>query len=179
MARQMVKQIAKPAGNYLREVVFGVQDGAIGTLGVVIGLAQAAAPNAIIFLAGITTMVSQAISMSTGNYLSVKSEKDYFSAAQNGRAYGRAYVRRKDPVVSSAAMGFSVVAGAFIPQIAFFFWESQQGIFPSLLMTLAGLFTIGALKTRYTLKNWFRSGMETVLLGCLAGVVGYFVGSLF
>ena len=166
-------------GENIREIVFGVEDGAIGNLGVVVGLAQALAPNKLIILAGLATMVAQTISMSAGNYLSVKSEKEYFSVKKKSRKYGQAYSKHKNPFRSSAIMAFSVIIGAAIPLLAFLFWESKQGIFPAILITLAGLFTIGVFKTKYTNKHWLRSGFEIVVIGFIAALAGYLIGSLF
>ena len=53
-------------GNNIREIIFGVEDGAIGNLGLVVGMAQAMAPNNLILLAGSATMLAQAISMFAG-----------------------------------------------------------------------------------------------------------------
>jgi len=61
-----------PLGENIREIIFGIQDGAIGNLAVVISLAQAAAANKIIILGGLATMFAQTISMSTGTYLSIR-----------------------------------------------------------------------------------------------------------
>ncbi len=166
-------------GQNIREVIFGVEDGAIGNLGLVVGMAQALAPNKLILLAGIATMFAQAISMFAGNYLSIKSEKEYFEVKSKSREYGKAYSKHKNPFISSVVMGLSVIVGAVIPLLAFLIWESQQGIMPAVIITLLGLFVLGAVKTRYTLRNWFRSGMEVVMVGGIAALVGYGIGSLF
>lgn len=166
-------------GKNLREIIFGVEDGAIGNLGLVVGMAQALAPNALILLAGIATMFAQAISMFAGNYLSIKSEKEYFEVKRKERAYGKAYSRHKNPVISSLVMGFSVIVGAVIPLFAFLVWESRQGIIPAIIITLVGLFLLGTVKTKYTLRNWFRSGIEVMVVGFIAAMVGYGIGSFF
>ncbi len=166
-------------GQNIREVIFGVEDGAIGNLGLVVGMAQAAAPNTLILLAGIATMCAQAISMFAGNYLSIKSEKEYFSVKKKGREYGKAYSRHKNPVISSIVMGLSVIVGAAIPLLAFLFLESYDGIVPAIIVTLIGLFILGAVKAKYTLRNWFRSGIEIMLVGFIAASVGYGIGNLF
>jgi vacuolar iron transporter family protein len=166
-------------GENIREIIFGVEDGAIGNLGVVVGMAQALAPNKLILLAGIATMFAQAVSMSAGNYLSVKSEKEYFSVKKKSRKYGREYAEHKNPVTSSLVMGLSVIIGAGIPLLSFFFWESYSGILPSIIVTIVGLFILGAAKTKYTMRNWFRSGIEIAAVGAIAALVGYGIGSLF
>jgi len=44
--------------------------------------------------------------------------------------------------------------------------------------TGAGLFIVGALRSRFTFRSYFRSGIEILVLGGLAGVLSYFVGFL-
>lgn len=166
-------------GKNIREIIFGVEDGAIGNLGLVVGMAQALAPNTLILLAGVATMFAQAISMFAGNYLSIKSEKEYFEVKRKEREYGKAYSKHKNPIISSLVMGLAVIIGAAIPLSAFIFFESRQGIIPAVLITLVGLFVLGAVKTKYTLRNWFRSGVEVLVVGCIAALVGYGIGSLF
>jgi predicted membrane protein (TIGR00267 family) len=166
-------------GENIREIIFGVEDGAIGNLGVVVGMAQALSPNKIILLAGVATMFAQAISMSTGTYLSIKSEKEYFEVPRKARAYGREYAKHKNPLLSSLVMGLSVVIGAAIPLSAFLLWESTRGIVPSIIITLSGLFTLGSLKARYTYRRWWKSGLEIFAVGFVAAMAGYVIGNLF
>ena len=168
-----------PWSENIREVIFGVEDGAIGNLGVVIGLAQAMAPNNLIILAGLATMFAQAISMSAGNYLSVKSEKEYFSVKKKSRSYGKGYMEHKNPIRSSFVMALSVIIGAAIPLTAFLFWESKSGILPAVVVTLIGLFVLGALKSNFTQRSWFRSGLEIMFVGFIAAVAGYIIGNFF
>jgi VIT1/CCC1 family predicted Fe2+/Mn2+ transporter len=46
-------------------------------------------------------------------------------------------------------------------------------------MTGAVFFAIGTLKSRWSLKSWWRSGAETLLIGGIAAVIAYAVGTLF
>jgi len=168
-----------PLSENIREFVFGVEDGAVGNLGVVVGMAQAAAPNKFILLAGFATMLAQTISMSAGTYLSIKTEKEYFSVNKKIRKFGREYAKHKVPLISTCVMGFSVILGALIPLISFFFFEGVAGIIPAIIITLIGLFLLGAFKSKYTNKSWLNSGLEILLIGGLAAGAGYFIGSLF
>lgn len=49
----------------------------------------------------------------------------------------------------------------------------------SILMTFSTFFAIGALKSRWSLAPWWRSGTETLLIGGTAASIAYLVGSLF
>lgn len=166
-------------GKNIREIIFGVEDGCIGNLGLVVGMAQAAAANNLILLAGLATMAAQAISMSAGNYLSLKSEQEYFSVRSKARAYGKAYSKHKNPLYSSIVMGFSVMVGAAIPLSVFLFTESQSGIIPAIIITLIALFLLGTIKARYTLRPWLKSGVEVLIIGFIAAAAGYLIGNLF
>lgn len=163
----------------IRELIFGFQDGAIGNLGVVIGMAQASSSNSIILLAGVSTMMAQTISMSSGNYISIKSEKEYFSVDEDDRYFGRDYAAHKSPFFSSILMGISVMVGALIPMLAFFYYTGSGGIIPSVLLTTSGLFIAGVVKSKYTNLSALRSGMEILIVAILAALAGYLIGDLF
>lgn len=49
----------------------------------------------------------------------------------------------------------------------------------SIGMTAAAFFAIGALKSRWSLARWWRSGTETLLIGGIAAAIAYAVGTLF
>jgi len=158
----------------LRQIIFGVEDGAIGNLGVVVGMAQASAPNSYIVLAGIATMFAQMISMSAGTYLSVKSESEYLSSRKRARLPSH-----KHPINSALIMGISVIIGAAIPLSAFLIWESTAGILPAICITLIGLFALGAYKGTNVKKSPLISGIEMALIGGLAALAGFLIGNLF
>lgn len=62
----------------IREFVFGIQDGLISTVGLLSGMQSATSSREIVILSGVTAMLSGAISMSVGSYLSSKAEKEIF-----------------------------------------------------------------------------------------------------
>lgn len=59
----------------IREVVFGMQDGLISTMGFVAGLHGAVADNRIVLLGGLVEMVAGAFSMAAGAYLATRAER--------------------------------------------------------------------------------------------------------
>jgi len=59
----------------IRNVVFGVEDGLISTLGVLTGIASGSNNRAIVILSGFVVVVVESLSMSVGAYLSSKAEK--------------------------------------------------------------------------------------------------------
>ena len=62
----------------IREVVFGLQDGMISTVGFVAGLHGATANNRLVLLAGLVEMFAGAMSMAAGAFLSGKAEVEVY-----------------------------------------------------------------------------------------------------
>ena len=62
--------------NWLRAGVLGANDGIVSTAGLVVGVAGATSELGIIFTAGLAGLVSGAVSMALGEYISVSSQRD-------------------------------------------------------------------------------------------------------
>lgn len=60
----------------IREVVFGMEDGMVSTLGAVTGIATATGSHFMVALSGLVVIAVESISMGVGSYLSNKSEED-------------------------------------------------------------------------------------------------------
>ncbi|MDE2060289.1 MAG: VIT1/CCC1 transporter family protein [candidate division NC10 bacterium] len=67
-----------PKGRAIREVVFGVHDGLITTIGFLSGVNAASASWRVIVIAGLAGAFAQTLSMGFGAYLSTKSEREFY-----------------------------------------------------------------------------------------------------
>ncbi|NOC84418.1 hypothetical protein GS610_09170 [Ruegeria sp. HKCCD6228] len=82
------------------------------------------------------------------------------------------------PMKAAVATFFAFLVAGMIPLLPFL--ASVPNAFAiSAWMTMAVFFAIGALKSRWSLAPWWRSGIETFLIGGLAALIAYLVGSLF
>lgn len=70
-------------GGAMRELVFGVNDGLVSTLSLVSGVAGAAVSQGVVLLAGFAGLLSGAISMAAGAYISTKSQREVYEAQVN------------------------------------------------------------------------------------------------
>jgi VIT1/CCC1 family predicted Fe2+/Mn2+ transporter len=66
------------AGNALRAGVFGVNDGLVSNAALIYGVAGAAAEPSIIVLTGVAGLLAGAFSMASGEYVSVRSQREMF-----------------------------------------------------------------------------------------------------
>jgi VIT1/CCC1 family predicted Fe2+/Mn2+ transporter len=62
----------------LRAIIFGVSDGLVSNLSLVMGVAGAAAEPSFILLAGIAGLLAGAFSMAAGEYISMQSQRELF-----------------------------------------------------------------------------------------------------
>jgi VIT1/CCC1 family predicted Fe2+/Mn2+ transporter len=82
------------------------------------------------------------------------------------------------PSRGALIMGVAFGVGAAVPIVPYLLLTPGLATVVSVLATGAVLFAIGAVKSRWTRRQWFRSGVEILLLGALAGVAGYFFGNI-
>lgn len=93
------------------------------------------------------------------------------------REYG---VSPADPTPFRAALAtfLAFLAAGMVPLLPFIFGV-PDAFRLSVGMTLATFFAIGALKSRWSLAPWWRSGIETLAIGGTAAAIAYLVGTLF
>lgn len=65
-----------PERKFIREAVFGFNDGLVSTFGLTAGVVGALASNHLVALAGLINAVAGGLSMSVGTYISTKSEEE-------------------------------------------------------------------------------------------------------
>ncbi len=63
------------SGGFLRNVVYGFNDGLTANFGLVMGVLGAEAPHAFVLLSGLAGLVADALSMGSSGYLAAKSER--------------------------------------------------------------------------------------------------------
>lgn len=160
----------------IREMTFGVEDGLISILGLVAGVTGANVNNYFIILAGVAGMIPAAISMSAGVYLSNKSQKEYLETRYKKKKL-RGIVG--NPLYDALVIGVSFIIAGWIPIFPYLLFEKITALYTAIILTVIALFIYGVYKTKYTKKNWFRSGLEMVVVSLFAALVGYLVGYLF
>jgi VIT1/CCC1 family predicted Fe2+/Mn2+ transporter len=82
------------------------------------------------------------------------------------------------PLQGAMIMGGAFGLGAIVPVLPYVLLDAGIATWASVVATAAVLFAIGVVKSRWTRRNWLRSGIEILLLGAVAGVAGYFFGDL-
>lgn len=82
------------------------------------------------------------------------------------------------PLKAAWATFAAFLSAGMIPLLPFLF-GLDDAFRISTILTLATFFAIGAFKSRWSLAPWWKSGLETLIIGGTAAAIAYFVGTLF
>ncbi|MGH2381253.1 MAG: VIT1/CCC1 transporter family protein [Candidatus Limnocylindria bacterium] len=82
------------------------------------------------------------------------------------------------PLQGALVMGGAFGLGAAVPILPHLFADRGVAVVASTVATLAVLFTIGVVKSKWTHRSWWASGFEILVIGAIAGIAGYFFGSV-
>jgi VIT1/CCC1 family predicted Fe2+/Mn2+ transporter len=75
-------------------------------------------------------------------------------------------------------MGLSYLGGSLFPIVPYLLWRPHTALLFSVGLTLAGLFGLGAYKSRIAHGNILRGGLEVMGIGAFSGAAGYAFGTL-
>jgi VIT1/CCC1 family predicted Fe2+/Mn2+ transporter len=91
---------------------------------------------------------------------------------------GLAVDDRDHPLRGALIMGASFGLAGLVPILPYLFLSVRAAVIVSIVLAGLLLFGMGALKSRWTRRNWIISGLEIVGLGAFAAIAGYFFGTL-
>lgn len=83
------------------------------------------------------------------------------------------------PLTAGVAGLVSTGVGAIIPVIPFFFVGGTTGVVIAFVVSLFAHFIVGALKSLFTLRSWWFSGLEMTIAGIIVGGGTYAAGLVF
>lgn len=163
----------------LREIIFGLEDGTVSTLGVIIGIAAGTNNRAIVILSGLVVIFVESLSMAAGTYLSNKSKLEAHIRDDRHSFLPRFFHRHslfKEPLDESLSMGASYVLGGSIALLSFFLLPPFTAIFSAVIFSFAFLFIVGFFKGKIVEVNPLRSGLEMLTVSASAALIGFVVG---
>jgi VIT1/CCC1 family predicted Fe2+/Mn2+ transporter len=155
------------APHYIRDLVYGANDGIITTFAVVSGATGGALAYTAVLIIGVANLAADGMSMGVGNLLSIRAH-ERVRAAQN-LPEEEAYPWKHGTATLLAFVG----AGA-VPLLPFVFpaaWGHR--VFWSTALTFLALFMIGVARATLTRERWWRAGLETLSLGALVAGAAY------
>lgn len=152
---------------FLRNLVFGVEDGLVSTVGLLSGIAIAGVPRGTIFLTGVVLIFVEAFSMAAGSFLSEASVEEMDGGVDDTRG----------SIAAGAIMFAAYFFAGLIPLLPYLKFEVGEAFPLSIFASVGALLLLGYWSGRKTKSAW-RKAVRMALVGGLAILVGVFAGSL-
>ena len=156
---------AKLQSDYLRSIIFGVEDGLVSTTGAVVGISVGSANPRLVVLAGLVIVAVEAVSMAAGEFVT----EETIHELEPGK--------HTDSLWRAAGMMFiSYLAAGLIPVLPFLFLSLVGAAVTSIILAFISLFLLGYFKARITRVRPVRSGLQILAIGGFATLIGVAVG---
>ena len=160
------------ARHYLRDLVYGANDGIITTFAVVAGVAGGDLTASVVLIIGAANLAADGVSMGAGNLLAIR-------AHESARAAQNLPEEEAYPWKHGLATLAAFVAAGSIPWVSYVVPVPPDQRFAwSTVVTMAALFGVGAARAAVTVETWWRSGLETLVLGFVVACAAFGAGSL-
>jgi VIT1/CCC1 family predicted Fe2+/Mn2+ transporter len=160
------------ARHYIRDLVYGANDGLITTFAVVSGVAGGALSEVAVLVIGAANLAADGMSMGVGNLLAIRADERAREA--DGLPELETYPWKH----GLATLLAFVVAGA-LPLVPFLMPMSASSRFTaSTASTFVALFALGGVRGLITREPWWRTGLETLALGAVVAAAAYGAGLL-
>lgn len=152
---------------YLQSAMFGFNDALVSTTGVIVGVSTGTNNKQVIILAGVVTILVEALSMGTGQYLSSKSAHQ-LAKDKNIR----------HSVISGLIMFFAYFIAGLVPLLPIVLLPVEYSREVTIIAALLGLFILGYLKGKIVKVSPLKSALEILIIGGLATIIGIIAGNL-
>lgn len=166
------------SGTTVRAGVFGINDGLVSNLGLILGVAGATDNHSIIVLSGIAGMAAGAISMAAGEYISMRSQYEVLEYQSKQKSSELSVDNIGSPWVAAISSLISFAIGAFIPLLPFFFNIGHWSLKISIIVSALSLFIVGCILSLFTGRNAFYGGFRMLCIGAFAGIATYAIGKM-
>ncbi|HLB66607.1 MAG TPA: VIT1/CCC1 transporter family protein [Candidatus Saccharimonadales bacterium] len=154
---------------YLRSVLFGLEDSLVSTTGLIAGLSVGANDKKVVVLGAVVAIAIEAISMGAGEYLSDGAVQELEKIKRH----------RDNPAFSGLLMMLSYLVAGMVPFLPVLILGYPASLITSVAAAFAGLFVLGFVKGKLMNVHPFRGGLKILIVGGLATIIGVFAGLIF
>lgn len=160
------------ARHYIRDLVYGANDGVITTFAVVAGVAGGSLSQVAVLVVGAANLAADGVAMGVGNLLAIR-------AHESARAADNLPEEEAYPWKHGAATLVAFVGAGLVPLVPYLLpVQEAHRLAWSAVLTLGLLFAVGVARAALTRDVWWRTGLEMLLLGGIVAAAAYAAGAL-
>jgi VIT1/CCC1 family predicted Fe2+/Mn2+ transporter len=158
------------ARHYIRDFVYGANDGLITTFAVVSGVSGGSLSHLAVLVVGAANLAADGVSMGVGNLLAIRADE------RAREAEGLPELERY-PWKHGLATLVAFVGAGTLPLVPFLLpLDPAWRVTWSSASTFAALFGLGCVRGVITSERRWRAGLETLALGAVVAIAAYGAG---
>ena len=169
-------------GSDLRDWTYGATNGAIATFVIVAGVVGADLPAMVAPVLGLAILFANGLATAARRYTNTKVARDNYDRshanavlAEDVAVKGHDFFRYMRSPAQAALTTFAAFIGCgLVPLVAYLLAPTRFSV--CVVTTACTFFAISAVKSRYSLTVWWRSGLDTLFLGMCAAALAYAAG---
>jgi VIT1/CCC1 family predicted Fe2+/Mn2+ transporter len=165
------RDVRQTARHYVRELVYGANDGIVTTFAVVAGVAGGRLSLRVVLIVGAANLFADGLSMAVGNYLAIRANESVLRS--QGLPEEEPY-----PLRHGLATFLSFAIMGAIPLVPYMIPAFGERFRWSVAFTLAALFASGAWRSWIADVRWWKAGLEMTALGAVVAGVAYGCGAV-
>jgi VIT1/CCC1 family predicted Fe2+/Mn2+ transporter len=153
---------------YIRNIIFGIEDSLVSTVGLLSGIALGNIPRTTILFTGIVYIFVEAFSMAVGSFLSEESVEEY----ENKK---HAVLSDVGPAAGSISMFISSVVAGFVVLFPYMVFSGNQALIFSIIISLLALAILGYVSALVIKTKPFHRSLRMLVVGGSAIIIGALV----
>ncbi len=161
----------------LESAAFGMTDGVICFLGIIVGVARATGDAKAVLIAAIVGGIADALGNSIGFFVSQSAERAVQLQETNGNEESHVHTER-EVWLSGVSSFLATLATLVLLLIPFFFLEVWPATAVSFVTGVVMAFTLGNYVATLGTGSRFRSGLKYALVTVAGAAVSYGIGEL-
>jgi VIT1/CCC1 family predicted Fe2+/Mn2+ transporter len=160
------------ARHYVRELIYGANDGIITTFAVVAGVAGGGLSLRVVLIIGAANLFGDGLSMAVGNYLSIRSHESVLEAQELPE-------EETFPLRHAGATFLAFVIAGTVPLVPYMVAAYPADRFAlSAALTMLTMFIVGASRGLIANVKWWQGGLEMLVLGGVVAAIAYASGGV-
>jgi len=160
------------ARHYVRELIYGANDGIITTFAVVAGVAGGGLSLSVVLILGAANLFADGLSMAAGNYLSIRSHESVLQTQDLPEEEASPLRHAGATFVAFVVAGAVPLTPYMIPIVPF------DRLTSSLVLTYLAMFAVGASRALIADVQWWKAGLEMFGLGVIVSALAYGSGAI-
>jgi VIT1/CCC1 family predicted Fe2+/Mn2+ transporter len=157
------------ASLFVRNIIFGVEDSLVSTVGLLAGIASGNIEPTKILAIGVVYLFVEGFSMAAGSYLSEHSAEEFETGAR---------VTTSAPFMGALVMFLSFIIAGVIPIAPYLVLPMPTGIAASIAVSLIVLGILGFIQARISKVSAARSVIRMIVIGGIAIILGVVIGKV-